>query len=144
MADSSSVGVLTNIFTAPPAAFAAIKERPNPWLPLLDLDRRHLRRAVHLHAVVDFAVAHGSAARNRPAAGITEEQRRETVDAMTQIPPTVLGAAQGGSAAIAILIVYALIALYYTGVSFATHDGIKYEQWLALIAWCSLPARVRR
>ena len=32
---ATTAGVLTNIFTAPQAAFAAIKERPNPWLPLL-------------------------------------------------------------------------------------------------------------
>ena len=37
MSDSSSVGVLSNIFTAPSQAFAAIKERPNPWLPILVL-----------------------------------------------------------------------------------------------------------
>jgi hypothetical protein len=58
---------------------------------------------------------------------------------MTQIPSSVLGAAQGASAAIVILIVYSLVALYYTGVSFATHDGVKFKQWLSLIAWCSLP-----
>jgi hypothetical protein len=73
------------------------------------------------------------------AAQMTDEQRTQTVDAMTRIPPTVLGAIQGGSAALLILIIYALIALYYTGVSFATRDGVKYKRWLALIAWCSLP-----
>jgi hypothetical protein len=70
---------------------------------------------------------------------LTEEQRSQAVDAATSIPPSVLGAIQGVSGAVIILIVYALIALYYTGVSFATHDGVKYGQWLALIAWCSLP-----
>ena len=58
---------------------------------------------------------------------------------MTRIPPSVLGAIQGVSGAIVILIIYALVALYYTGVSFATHDGVKFGQWLVLIAWCSLP-----
>ena len=37
MADSSSGSVLVNIFTSPSAAFAAIKARPSPWLPLLIL-----------------------------------------------------------------------------------------------------------
>ena len=37
MAQNTSVGVLVNILTAPQAAYAAIKERPNPWLPLLVL-----------------------------------------------------------------------------------------------------------
>ena len=35
MADSPTVSVLSNIFTAPQAAFGVIKERPSPWLPLL-------------------------------------------------------------------------------------------------------------
>jgi hypothetical protein len=32
-----------------------------------------------------------------------------------------------------------VIALYYTGVSFVTHDGVKLKQWFALICWCTLP-----
>lgn len=140
MADSSSVGVLTNIFTAPQAAFAAIKERPNPWMPLLLLIFGTFAVQFMYMQSVDFAWLMDRQLEQGPGGGqLTEEQRRQTVDAMTQIPPAVLGAAQGGSAAIAILIFYALVALYYTGVSFATHDGIKYGQWLALIAWCSLP-----
>jgi hypothetical protein len=140
MADSSSVGVLTNIFTAPQAAFAAIKERPSPWVPLLILMIGTFAVQYMYMQAVDFAWLMDRQLEGSLGGGqLTEEERRETVDAMTQIPPTVLGAAQGGSAAIVILIVYALVALYYTGVSFATHDGIKYGQWLALVAWCSLP-----
>ena len=35
MAESSSLAIAMNIFTAPSAAFAALKERPRVWLPLL-------------------------------------------------------------------------------------------------------------
>ena len=136
MADSSSVGVLTNIFTAPQAAFSAIKERPSPWVPLLILMIGTFAVQFMYMQSVDFAWLMD---RQLEQGGLTEEQRRQSVDAMTQIPPTVLGAAQGGSAAIGILIFYAIFALYYTGVSFATHDGIKYGQWFALVAWCWLP-----
>jgi Yip1 domain len=137
MADSS-VGVLTNIFTAPQAAFAAIKERPNPWLPLLVLMigtfavQFAYMQAVDLPWLIDQQL--------QQAGNLTEEQRSQAVDGATRIPPSVLGAIQGVSGGIVILIIYALIALYYTGVSFATNDGTKYKQWLALIAWCSLPA----
>lgn len=136
MADSSSVGVLTNIFTAPQAAFAAIKERPSPWVPLLLLIVGTFAVQFVYMQSVDFAWLMD---RQLEQGGLTDEERRQTVDAMTQVPPTVLGAVQGISGAIVILIVYALTALYYTGVSFATHDGVKYGQWLALVAWCSLP-----
>ncbi len=140
MADSSAVSVLVNIFTSPSAAFAAIKERPSPWLPLLILLVGAFTVQFTYMQAVDFPWLMDQQLQAGPAASqLTEEQRRQTVDAMTQIPPTVLGAAQGGSAAIAILIVYSLVALYYTGVSFATRDGVKFKQWLALIAWCSLP-----
>lgn len=138
MAASSSVSVLSNIFTAPQAAFAAIKERPNPWLPLLIIVvgtfvvQFAYIRAVDLPWLMDQQLG--------ASGNLTQQQLDQAVDAATRIPPTVLGAIQGISGALVILVVYALVALYYTGVSFATHDGVKYGQWFALIAWCSLPA----
>ena len=138
MAQNSSAGVLSNIFTAPQAAFVAIKERPNPWLPLLVLMigtfavQYAYMQAVDLPWLIDQQLQAGG--------NLTDEQRSQAVDATTQLPAGVLGAIQGVTGALGILIIYALVALYYTGVSFATHDGLKYGQWLALIAWCSLPA----
>jgi hypothetical protein len=138
MADSTSVGVLSNIFTAPSLAFSAIKERPNPWLPLLVLMTGvFLQQFLYMQAV-DFPWLMDQ--QLQQAGGMTEAQRAQTVDAMTQLPQSVIGAIQGVSGAITILAVYALIALYYLGVSFATNDKTKYQQWLALIAWCSLPS----
>ena len=139
MADSSSVGVLSNIFTAPSQAFAAIKERPNPWLPLLVLiGAVFIVQFMYMQAV-DFPwlIDHQL---QQAGGNMTDAQRAQIVDATTRIPPSVLGALQGASGGIVILIIYALVALYYTGVSFATNDGHKFQQWLALIAWCSLPS----
>ena len=139
MSDSSSVGVLSNIFTAPSQAFAAIKERPNPWLPLLVLIGGVFIVQFMYMQLVDFPwlIDHQL---QQAGGNMTDAQRAQIVDATTKIPPSVLGAIQGASGAIVILIIYALVALYYTGVSFATNDGHKFQQWLALIAWCSLPA----
>jgi hypothetical protein len=137
MADSTSVGVLSNIFTAPTLAFLAIKERPNPWLPLLVLMtgvfivQFTYMQAVDYPWMVDQQL--------QQAGNMTDAQRAEAVDAMTQLPPSVMGSIYGVGGAISILIIYAVIALYYLGVSFATNDKTKYQQWLALIAWCSLP-----
>ncbi len=138
MADSSTVGVLTNIFTAPSLAFAAIKERPNPWLPLLVMMIGTFAVQFTYLQVVDLPWMLDQ--QLQQAGTLTEEQRNQAVDGATQIPASVLGAIQGVTGGIAILIIYALIALYYLGVSFAMNLGIKYQQWLALIAWCSLPA----
>jgi hypothetical protein len=139
MADSTSVGILTNIFTAPSLAFAAIKERPNPWLPLLVLIgavfivQFMYMQAVDFPWLIDHQLQQGGG-------NMTDAQRAQIVDATTRIPPSVLGVIQGVSGGIVILIVYAVIALYYLGVSFATNDQTKFQQWLALIAWCSLPS----
>ena len=139
MADSSSVGVLSNIFTAPSQAFAAIKERPNPWLPLLVLiGGVFIVQFMYMQAV-DFPWLMDHQLQ-QAGGNMTDAQRAQIVDATTRIPPSVLGAIQGASGGIVVLIVYALVALYYTGVSFATNDGHKFQQWLALIAWCSLPS----
>ncbi len=138
MASSSSLGVLVNIFTAPQAAYPVIKERPSPWLPLLILLVGAFAVQFMYMQSVDFAWLMDRTLQ-QGGAQLTDAQRTQMVDGMTRIPPAVLGAAQGGSAAIVILIVYALVALYYTAVSFATRDEVKYGQWLALIAWCSLP-----
>lgn len=139
MADSSSVGVLSNIFTAPSQAFAAIKERPNPWLPLLVLIVSVFVVQFMYMQAVDFPwlIDHQL---QQAGGNITDAQRAQLVDATTRIPPSVLGAVQGASGGLVILAIYALFALYYTGVSFATNDGHKFQQWLALIAWCSLPS----
>lgn len=137
MADSTSVGVLSNIFTAPSIAFAAIKERPNPWLPLLVI--------IIGNAIVSFAymqsvdLAWLIDQQMQAAGNLTDEQRAQAVDAATSVSPLVYAAATSVSAGIIILAIMSLVALYYTGVSFATNDGVKFRQWLALIAWCSLP-----
>jgi hypothetical protein len=38
------------------------------------------------------------------------------------------------------MLVAFLSALYYTAVSFVTHDGIRLKQWFALVCWCLLPS----
>jgi hypothetical protein len=138
MADSPTVGVLSNIFTAPQAAFAAIKEQPSPWLPLLVLIVGTFIVQFTYMQVVDLPWLFDHQLQ-QAGGNMTDAQRDQAVEFMTRLPPSVLGAIQGFSGGIAILIIFALFALYYTGVSFATNDGHKFQQWLALIAWCSLP-----
>ena len=138
MANTATLAVLTNIFTSPGEAFAAIKERPSPWLPLAAILLGYCAvsflylNAVDLPWLMDQQL-------QQAGSDLTDEQRAQTVEAAAQIPSTVYAAIGAGASCFAILIVFALVALYYTGVSFATNNGIKYKQWFALIAWCSLP-----
>jgi hypothetical protein len=139
MADSSSVSVLGNIFTAPSLAFAAIKERPNPWLPLLVLVIGYCvvsflyLQVVDLPWLMDRQLA-------QAGGNMTEQQRAEAVEAALRISPTVYGAIGAVSTSLSIVAIFALVALYLTGVSFATNDGVKFRQWFAMIVWSSMPA----
>lgn len=134
---TTAAGVLSNIFTAPQAAFAAIKERPSPWVPLLLIILAICAvqftyiQAVDLPWLIDSQLANS----DLPAA-----ERERAVEAALQLPQWMYGLFAAVPSAIFILVVYAAIALYYTGVSFASNDGVKYQQWLALIAWTSLPS----
>ena len=95
MADStSSVGVLSNIFTAPSLAFAAIKERPNPWVPLLVLMIAVFVVQFTYMQVVDFPWLIDQQLQ-QAGANMTDAQRAQVVDATTRVPPSVLGVIQG-------------------------------------------------
>jgi len=137
MADSSSVSVLVNIFTSPVAAFTALKERPNPWPALLIVLGLYAAvsylylQVVDLPWMLDRQLSQGG--------NLTEDQRTQAVDAALQLSPTVYSVIGAVTTPLSILIVYALIALYYTGVSFATNDGVKYGHWFTMIAWSAMP-----
>jgi hypothetical protein len=138
MADStSSVGVITNIFTAPQAAYAALKERPSPWLPLLLVAIGYAAvsylymQVVDLPWMFDRQLAQGG--------NLTEEQRNQAVNAALQLSPTVYGVIGAVTTPLSLLVMYALLALYFTGVSFATNDGVKFGRWFGMIAWSMLP-----
>ena len=137
MSDSSSVGVLLNIFTAPTVAFARLKERPNPWLALLILLVGYAAVSYLYLQVVDLAWMLDQ--QMQQGGNLTEEQRKQAVDAALQVSPVVYSVIGAVAAPISILIVVAIVALYFTGVSFATNDGVKYGQWFAMITWALMP-----
>jgi hypothetical protein len=137
MADSSSVSVLVNIFTAPSAAFAALKERPNPWLALLivlglsaAVSFLYLQ-VVDLPWMLDRQLSQGGQ--------LTDAQREQMVDTALRISPTVYGVIGIVTGSLWLLIVLAVVGLYFTAVSFATNDGVKFGQWFAMGAWALLP-----
>jgi Yip1 domain len=137
MANTSTMAIATNIFTSPGEAFAAIKERPSPWFPLLILVAAYCAVSVLYLYKVDL----GWMLDNQLAAGgnLTEEQRTQAVDAAMQLPRGVYVAFGVLSALIVYPLLFAIFALYYTGASFFTNTGVKFKQWFALLAWCCLP-----
>jgi hypothetical protein len=138
MAITGSLAVATNIFTAPAAAFAAIKEKPSPWLPLLLILAAYCVTSFLYISGVDLPWLMD---RQMQQAGsqLTEEQRAQAVEAALRISPTAYGAIAAVSSCLGVVIVFALYALYFLAVGAATKTGIKYGQWFGLILWASLP-----
>ncbi|HVY64755.1 MAG TPA: YIP1 family protein [Gammaproteobacteria bacterium] len=136
-ATSSSLTLLTNVITAPAQAFATLKERPTVWLPLLIVLVLYCLVSYVYTVSVDLPWLVDQQLQQTP--NLTNAQREQAVQAVTRVPAAVYGALGAGGAAVVIAIVLALSALYYTVVSFATGDGVKYRQWFALAAWCAVP-----
>ena len=138
MASTSSVGILTNIFTAPTPAFVALKERPSPWLALLIVLAGYAAvsylylQVVDLPWMLDRQLSQGGV--------LTDEQRAQAVEtAVNTLSPTGYGIVGAITTPLSFLIIFALIALYLTAVSFATNDGVKYGQWFAVVSWGVMP-----
>jgi hypothetical protein len=138
MASTGSVSIAANIFTAPAAAFAAIKEKPSPWLPLLLI--------LVGYCLVSFLYLNGVDLpwfmdRQMQQAGsqITDEQRAQAVEAALRLSPMTYGAIGAVTSCLGVVIVFALYALYFLAVGAATKTGIKYGQWFGLLLWASLP-----
>lgn len=138
MASTGSLSVAVNIFTAPAAAFAAIKEKPSPWLPMLLILAAYGLTAVLYVNGVDLP---WMLDRQMQQAGsqITEEQRAQAVEVALRISPTTYAAIAAVTSPLGLLIFVALYALYLLAVGAATRTGIKYGQWFALCWWSSLP-----
>jgi hypothetical protein len=138
MASQSSFAIAANVFVAPNEAFAAIRERPNVLLPLILI--------LGTYGIVSFSFTYSvdvpwfmEQQINMSAGDLTPSEREAAIEASSNMAPGVLGAISTVSSSIFILLWTFLVALYYTGVSFATGDGIKLKQWYGLVVWCALP-----
>jgi hypothetical protein len=138
MADSSYASLLTNIFTAPNAAFAALKERPRVLLPVLVLVASFSVVSFYYLSHVDI----GWLLDNQLRAGnanITDAQREQAVAAAAKLSPMFYGALGALSTNFAVFFVVFVVSVYYTIVSFVTKDGVTIGQWFALLCWCMFP-----
>jgi hypothetical protein len=138
MAEKSSLAVAMDLFTAPNQAFAEIKERPRVWLPLLAL--------IVSYAVVSFVFMTSvdlewffdqQLQQSNP--DLTDLQREEMLRVQTSMSPVTYGAIGAVTAPIGVVIALFISALYFTGVGFLIHDGIRLKQWFTFSAWCFLP-----
>jgi hypothetical protein len=138
MAESSSPAIAMNLFTAPRAAFAVLRERPRVWLPLLVLFAGYTAVALIYMNQVDLGWFMDQQISQNP--NLTEQQRADAVTNAMGMPASFYGAIGAVSSIVLISVVLFVTALYYTVVSFASRDGVRLRQWFALVCWCTLPA----
>lgn len=138
MANSSSFAIAANVFVAPSEAFTSIRQHSKVLLPLALI--------LITYGVVSFAFTYSvdipwfmEQQINLAPGDLTPSEREAAIEASSNMSPGVLGAISTVSSSIFILLWTFLIALYYTGVSFSTGDGIKLKQWYGLVVWCALP-----
>jgi hypothetical protein len=139
MAERSSLATAANVFTAPTEAFASIRERPTALLPIVLLLAGYALVSLLYMSSVDLPWFIEQQLDNSRTE-MSDAQREQAIQAASSIPPIALGAIGAVTSSIAILLVMFVISLYYTGVSFATNDGIKLKHWFALTCWSALPA----
>jgi hypothetical protein len=137
MANNSSLSVAANIFTSPSEAFPAIKERPRVLLPIIVLLAGYCAVSFVYMNTVDLPWFMDNQLQGN--AQLTEEQREQAVAAAANVSPMIYGAIGAASTSLFVLLWMFVTALYYTGVSFITNDGVKLKQWFALVCWCTLP-----
>jgi hypothetical protein len=138
MASTSSLAIAVNIFTAPNEAFGPLKDQPRALFPILLLIVGYsmvsftYMYAVDLPWFIDAQMQLGGGE-------LTDAQREQAAERVSSVSPAFYGAFGAVATSAFVLLVMFLSALYYTGVSFVTHDGVRLKQWFALVAWCTLP-----
>ncbi|HEX6996880.1 MAG TPA: YIP1 family protein [Gammaproteobacteria bacterium] len=142
MADTSATATAVNVFTSPGEAFAAIKERPSAWLPILLLIAGIAAVTFVYMTSVDLPWFFETQLEAAANADLSAEEREQAAERAASVSPLVYAAIGTVTSSVSFLVVSLLGALYYTGVSFLTHDGVKFKQWFALLCWCSLPLMV--
>jgi hypothetical protein len=138
MADGSSAAVAANVFTSPNDAFAVIRERPGVFLPVLVLIVGYAAVSFLYMNKVDLPwfMEQQMAAGNPD---MSDAQREQAAQQAASLSPNVYGAIGAITTPAFVFLIIFVTALYYTGVSFVTHDGIRLKQWFALVCWCQLP-----
>lgn len=138
MANTSALSTFVNIFASPNEAFAAIRERPRAWLPLLIVIAGYCAVAfTYLHVVDLRWLMDSQLATSAPQ--LTDAQRQQAVERVVSIGPTLYGTVSAVAVALFMTLLFAVAALYYTAVSFFSGDGLKFWQWFGLVTWCALP-----
>jgi hypothetical protein len=126
---------LTQVFYEPSAAFAALKERPRAWLPLLLLYVAGISMVVWYFQTVDWEWM--QAATLPP--DMTAEQREAAGHAMSRGMMMGFGIA---GVVIGTLLIFSLYGFYYWLAGKLASMELGFKSGFALVAWASLPSLI--
>ncbi|HWK55000.1 MAG TPA: YIP1 family protein [Hyphomicrobiales bacterium] len=130
---------LIDIFTAPRAVFARLRERPTVLLPLLLLVVATSSIQVGYIATTDRGFFVDQMVEQALNANPTLRET-ELRTAYENLSPTFLMATGGLGTAVAFVVILLLYAVYLNFMSKFSHDGYRYQHWLSLLSWTGLPA----
>ena len=126
---------LTQVFYEPSAAFAALKDRPQPWQPLLVLYLADIAMLVWYFQTVDWDWMMGhSLPPDMPA-----EHREAAGKAMSR--GVMMGMSVGGMVA-GTLIIYSLLGFYFWLAGKLAGMELSFKSGFSLAAWASLPSLI--
>lgn len=126
---------LTQVFYEPSAAFAALKERPRAWLPLLLLYVAGISMVVWYFQTVDWDwMRVASLPPDMPA-----EQREAAAEAMSR--GMLMGFGIAG-VVIGTLVIFSLYGFYYWLAGKLASMELGFKSGFALVAWASLPSLI--
>ncbi|SFG56850.1 Yip1 domain-containing protein [Duganella sp. CF458] len=126
---------LTQVFYEPSAAFAALKERPRAWLPLLLLYVAGISMVVWYFQTVDWEWM--KAATLPP--DLSAEQREAAGQSMTR--GVMMGFGIAG-VVLGTLVIFSLYGFYYWLAGKLASMELGFKSGFALVAWASLPSLI--
>lgn len=126
---------LTQVFYEPSAAFAALKERPRAWLPLLLLFAASIGILVWYFQTVDWDwMLNNTFPPDMPA-----EQRAAAGKAMSRGVMMGMGVA---GAVVGTLLIFSVYGLYYWLAGKLASMEISFKSGFSLAAWAALPSLI--
>lgn len=136
----SNTNLFINILTAPSVAFAALKEQPRIFFPLLLLVIVSALMLTSFYMTVDYVwmVDQLVAAESNNLSESEQEQMRA---AMMAMPPMVMGIISVVGAVVGIPAILAVMTAYLLLVNkVMDKQNFAFPSWLSLVCWTSMPS----
>ena len=137
---TNSMSIMSDIFTNPQKALDDIKVDYPILLPLLTIVVINAALVLLLFMNIDYQWYIDEMIQRVSTADTSQEDianMRKGFEMMSANTTGMMGAVFG---AIAIVVMYAVMTLYFVIISAITNDGYKFKQWMPFVVWTSMPS----